>query len=80
VQQWNFYLDDIEASARPHFLAARQGDWLGPIKMMEGFPLFSIVSKTMPVADDPKIRERAEQAIIAGLMEQAVNERVKWAR
>lgn len=80
VQHWNFYLDEIEASARPHFLAARKGDWLGPIRMMEGFPFFAIEAKTMPVADDSETRERAEQAIIAGLMEQAMNERVKWAR
>jgi hypothetical protein len=78
VQQWNFYLDEIEAPVRPHFLAARRGDWLGPIRMMEGFPLFSIVGKTMPAADDPQIRERAEHAIISILMEQAINERVKW--
>ncbi len=80
VQQWNFYLDEIEASARPHFLAARQGDWLGPIRMMEGFPLFSILTKRMPAADDPHIRQRAEQAIIGGFIQQAINERVKWAR
>ncbi|HKG23753.1 MAG TPA: hypothetical protein VKC34_17765 [Blastocatellia bacterium] len=79
VQEWNFYLDEIEAPARSHFLAARRGEWLGPIKILEGFPLFSIVAKTMPVADDSKIRERAEQAIISGLMERATNERVKWA-
>jgi hypothetical protein len=80
VQQWNFYLDEIEAPARPHFLAARRGDWLGPIRMMEGFPLFSILAKTMPAADDPQIRERAEHAIISVLMKQAINERVHWAQ
>ena len=79
VQQWNFYLDEIEAPTRPHFLAARRGDWLGPIKMIEGFPLFSIVAKTMPADDDPQIRERAEQAIVASVIERAINERVKWA-
>jgi hypothetical protein len=79
VQQWNFYLDEIEASARPHFMAARQGDWLGPIKMLAGFPLFSIVAKRMPEASDSQIRDRAERKIIASLIEQAINERVKWA-
>jgi hypothetical protein len=79
VQRWNFYLDEIEAPVRPHFLAARAGDWLGPIKMIEGFPLFSIVAKTMPAAADPQIRERAEQAIVASSMRQAISERVKWA-
>jgi hypothetical protein len=80
VQQWNFYLDEIEPPARSHFLSARQGDSLGPIKMIEGFPLFSIVAKTMPAADDPEIRDRAEHAIIAGVMEQSINERVRWLR
>lgn len=78
VQHWNFYLDEIEASARPHFLTARQGDWLGPIRMLKGFPLFSILAKRMPAADDPHVRERAERAIIASFTKQAINERVKW--
>lgn len=78
ARQWSFYLDEIDASVRPHFLAARQGDWLGPIKYREGFPVFSVVEKVMPSGDDPLIRQRAEQAIITGLMNQAINERVKW--
>lgn len=78
VQRWNFYLDEIEPPTRPHFLAARQGDWLGPVKLLAGFPLFSIVAKRMPAADDPQIRERAEQSIIASFTRQAINERVKW--
>lgn len=78
VQQWNFYLDEIEADARPHFLAAREGEWLGPMKIMEGFPLFSVNNKQMPSASDPQIRRRAEQAIINSLIEKAMNERVRW--
>ena len=78
VQRWDFYLDEIEAAARPHFLAARQDDWLGPLKMLAGFPLFSVLAKTMPAAADPQIRARAERAIIASCIEQAINERVTW--
>ena len=79
VQHWNFYLDELDAAVRPQFLAARAGDYLGPIHMLEGFPLFSIVAKTMPAAADPQIRGRAEQAIVTSCLEQAINERVKWA-
>lgn len=79
VQQWSFYLDEIEADARPHFLAARAGEWLGPIKMMEGFPLFYILDKQAPAESDPRIRKRAEQSIINSLIEKEMNERVKWA-
>lgn len=78
VREWSFYLDEIEESARPHFLAARQGDWLGPMRIMNGYPLFSIVRKQMPAEGDPQIKQRAEQAILGGMMEQAINERVKW--
>lgn len=78
VQQWNFYLDEIDADARPHFLAALAGEWLGPIKMLEGFPLFSIVNKQAPAESDPQIRRRAEQVIINSLIEKEMNERVRW--
>ena len=79
VQDWIFYLDEIEAAARPHFLAARPGDWLGPVKLFEGFPLFSIAEKKLPDAADPHIRARAEQALLRRWTEQAINERVTWA-
>jgi hypothetical protein len=78
VQQWSFYLDEIEAGARPHFLAARAGESVGPLKIMEGFPLFSILDKQTPAESDPRIRQRAEQAIINSLIEKEMNERVKW--
>ncbi len=78
VRQWDFYLDEMDANARPHFLAARQGDLLGPVKLHQGFPLFSIAAKKMPVANDPQIRERAERAILTSWTEQAISEQVKW--
>jgi hypothetical protein len=83
VRRWAFYLDDIDAAVRPHFLAARQGDWLGPLKMPmplmdTGFQLVSITEKKMPAMDDPQIWRRAETAIVRSWTEQAINERVKW--
>jgi hypothetical protein len=78
VQQWRFYLDELDAAARSYFLATRPGDCLGPVKLLEGFPLFSVVTKQMPAADDPCIRQRAEEAIVGNLVEQAMNGRVKW--
>lgn len=78
VQHWDFYLDEVDAASRPHFLATRQGDWLGPVRLLEGFPLFAIERKQMPSSDDPCIRQRAEQAIVASLIEAERNKRVKW--
>ena len=75
-----FYLDELDAAVRPYFLAARAGELLGPLKAPTGFPLYAISAKQMPVADDPLIRQRAERTLLAGLMTQAINERVTWLR
>ena len=80
VQQWDFYLDEVDAAIRPHFLATRQGDWLGPVRLLEGFPLFAIEQKQMPSSDDPCICQRAEQAIVKSLIEAESNKRVKWQK
>jgi hypothetical protein len=46
--------------------------------MQEGFPLFALDKKSMPSAADPRIHKRAEQAILASFMDNAMNERVQW--
>ena len=78
VEQWSFYADEIDAGIRPVFLAARQGDLLGPLKVRAGYPLFSLLRKMMPEADDPHIMSRVEKTITTSLIHQCVNERVKW--
>ena len=78
VKAWSFYADEIDAAVRPLFLAAREGDLLGPLKLRAGYPLFSLIRKTMPEVDDPQIVSRAEQSIVTSLTSQAINERVKW--
>ncbi len=78
VREWNFYADEIEASVRPYFVAARKGDLLGPLRFASGYPLFSVLKKKMPAASDPEILSRAEQAIVADLTAQAIHERVRW--
>ena len=78
IKEWSFYADEIDAGVRPVFLAARQGDLLGPLKWRAGYPLFSLLRKTMPEVDDPRVISRVEKAITTSLIAQAVNERVKW--
>ena len=78
VKEWSFYADEIDADVRPVFLAARQGDLLGPLKLRAGYPLFALTRKTMPDVDDPQIISRAETAILANLTTQAINDRVNW--
>lgn len=78
VQEWSFYLDEVAAEARTHFLAARQNAWLGPLPLLSGFPLLQIVSKRMPVPNDPQITARAAHAIINHALVQEMNGRVQW--
>lgn len=79
LRHWNFYADEIEVNLRPYFLAARQGDLLGPWKLREKYPLFWVLNKRLPHSSDPKVRARAEDAIVAGLLAKAINDRVHWA-
>lgn len=78
VKEWSFYADEIDAGVRPAFLAAKQGDLLGPLRIRTGYPLFSLLRKTMPEVDDPRILSRVEKVITTNLTDQAINERVKW--
>ena len=78
VKEWSFFADEIDAGIRPVFLGARQGDLLGPLKIRTGYPLFSLLRKTMPEVDDPRIISRLEKAITTSLTDQATNDRVKW--
>jgi hypothetical protein len=78
VQEWSFYLDEVALEARPHFMAAAQGAWLGPLPLLSGYPILQILSKRAPVPNDPQIKARAEQAIINHALAQEINGRVKW--
>ncbi|MEW6126836.1 MAG: hypothetical protein AB1757_07335 [Acidobacteriota bacterium] len=78
IKPWTVYADEIDLKVRPYFLAARQGDLLGPLNIWQGFPLFSLLNKQLPAADDSQVHARAEQAIIANFTEQAMRERVQW--
>lgn len=78
VQQWGFFLDEIEPRVRGEFLAARPGDWLGPLNFLEGFPLFRIVHKQMPLDADPEVRRRADLNILETVMSHEVANRVRW--
>ncbi len=78
VQEWSFYLDELTPAARAPFVAAQRGDWLGPLALLEGFPLLAITGKTLPDEADPQIRQRAETALVGHSMKQAMNESVRW--
>ncbi|MBC7790838.1 MAG: hypothetical protein H7Z74_12890 [Anaerolineae bacterium] len=78
VREEQRFLDEIEHSLRDRFLGAREGDVLGPIAVNGGFRLYHIASKRLPSADDPAVRERAEQSVLRSAAAYETRQRVRW--
>jgi hypothetical protein len=73
-----YYLDQLEPAVKPHFLDAKKGELLGPLRWGREFALFWILDKVMPSIDDPDIRRRAEQHVLQRLIDDEINKRVQW--
>jgi hypothetical protein len=73
-----FYLEAVETSLYHRFLAARQGDLLGPFNVAGESRLYFIIDKVLPSATDPEIRQRAELMILQGAIDHEIAARVQW--
>ncbi len=72
------YLAEVEESARPVLLSARPGDLVGPVAVGDEFHLYELRGKTPPSEQDPEIRSRAENALLAKVVEHEIAARVHW--
>lgn len=72
------YLAEVEESVRPGLLSARPGDLIGPVLVGDEFHLYELCGKTPPSEQDPEIRSRAEQALLAKIVEHEIAARVHW--
>ena len=72
------YLAEVEESARPVLLSARPGDLVGPVAVGDEFHLYELCGKTPPSEQDPEIRSRAENALLAKVVEHEIAARVHW--
>ena len=73
-----FFLDQIDASMRDHFLGARVGDLIGPSRIEGEFVLYQVEKKALPTVDDPDVRRRAEDGVLRATIEHQVASRVTW--
>jgi hypothetical protein len=71
-------LGKLDADLQEKFLAARKGDWVGPVRRGEGYALYLVVEKTRPSESDPGDVRLAEEAILRRLLDREINDRVKW--
>jgi hypothetical protein len=72
------YLAEVEESARPVLLSARPGDLVGPVAVGDEFHLYELRGKTPPSEQDPEIRSRAQDALLAKIVEHEIAARVHW--
>ena len=61
----DFLLEDIPAEGQQRFLSVSAGDVLEPLARGDGFELCRIISKVEPQPDDPTVKSRIDQRLLA---------------
>jgi len=72
------FLESVEPTARSAVLVAQPGEILGPLAVPEGFRVVRITAKAPPSDGDPVVRRRAEEQVVANLIDRETKKRVRW--
>jgi hypothetical protein len=72
------YLEDIDPVFRPLFVAAKEGDLLGPLPSEGKFRLLYVRQRVLPSEHNADVRRRAEAAILQSALNREINSRVRW--
>ncbi len=78
LQNATLYLDEVEPSLRDRFLSAEKGALVGPLNWDKAFGLFLVEDKIIPAAEDPEIKQRAQETLLESAVNREINKRVKW--
>jgi hypothetical protein len=73
-----WWLDAVEEPLRDLLIGARPGDLVGPVPWKEHRLVLTVTAKRLPADDDPAVRARAEQALLARAVDREVTDRVTW--
>jgi hypothetical protein len=73
-----FWVEDVPEVLRDAVVGARAGDLLGPLAANDGHVVLVIGDKRLPSEDDPAVRARAEQSLLARAVDREVANRVTW--
>jgi hypothetical protein len=73
-----WWLDTVEEALRDTLIGAQPGDVVGPVPWKEHHLVLTVTAKRLPTEDDPAVRARAEQALLARAVDREVTDRVTW--
>jgi hypothetical protein len=71
-------LEDLPEDLQQRFLSVSAGDILEPIARGDGFHLCRVIEKAEPNADDPAVRDRAEQRILDLHFSELAAKHIQW--
>lgn len=80
VSDVQVFLEDLDPACSTDLLAARCGEWIGPLAFEGRFLVMLVRNKTPPTLADPEIRRRAERAALDRFLTRAIDDYVKWHR
>jgi hypothetical protein len=73
-----WWLDELDGPLHDALVGAQVGELMGPLVWKEQHLVFVVQAKQLPVEDDPAVRARAEQALLARTVDREVANRVTW--
>jgi hypothetical protein len=73
-----WFLEEVEPDLAAQLLAARPGEVLGPLESAGRHEVVVLSEKVAPTVDDPLVRERAADAVIARALDRAIDSEVRW--
>ncbi len=79
IESSHVYVGDLDPEVRPDLLSAGPGEFVGPLSYGDRFHLLLLRSKTPPSEEDAEVRRRAEDALLARVVDQETQARVRWA-
>ncbi len=73
-----WWLDTVEDPLRDTLIGAQPGDVVGPVAWKEQHLVLTVTGKQLPADDDPAVRARAAEALLARAVDREVTDRVTW--
>ncbi len=78
VRTAEVWLEDVEEALRDALMVAQPGETLGPLATPEGAAVVVVSRKQPPSLEDPAVRARAEEALLARAVDRAITDHVIW--
>jgi hypothetical protein len=73
-----FFIEDLDPELQPRFVSAMPGDVIGPSPREGQHMLYLVLSKMMPGDQDPAVRARAADRLVARAVTSEAQRRVRW--